>query len=59
MKKDISNRKDIEILIQSFYSTLTQNDEMKLFFEKVDFKNHLPRMCDFWEFIVFNTNGHL
>lgn len=53
--KDISSKADIELLIKSFYSNLLNNDDMKHFFQKIDFEKHLPRMIGFWDFIIFNT----
>lgn len=52
---DIESKNDLEFLISSFYSTLLQNDEMKIFFNHIDFEAHKPRMIGFWDFIVFNT----
>lgn len=55
MKKDIENRKDINFLIQYFYDKLKNNQNMSVFFENTNFEQHLPRMCDFWDFIIFST----
>ena len=59
MKKDIENRKDIEILINSFYDKVRRDEVIGYIFEdvaRVDWKHHTPIICDFWENILFQTN---
>ncbi|HET9278637.1 MAG TPA: group III truncated hemoglobin, partial [Flavitalea sp.] len=59
MKKDIENRKDIEILIDSFYEKVRRDEAIGYIFNdvaKVDWEHHTPIICDFWENILFQTN---
>jgi hemoglobin len=58
LKKDIQNRTDIQILIDTFYSKVRVDDQIAYLFNdvaKVDWEHHLPRMYDFWEDVVFQS----
>jgi hemoglobin len=58
MKQDISNRADIQRLIDSFYDKVRQDGVIGYLFTdvaKVDWPKHLPRMYDFWETVLFHT----
>lgn len=58
MKTDIQNRKDIESLVDAFYSKVVQNENLALYFTNemaVDWEHHKPIMADFWEFNLFQT----
>ena len=59
MKRDIENRKDVEILINSFYDKVRPDEVLGYIFEdvaKVDWEHHTPIICDFWESVLFQTN---
>ena len=61
MKKDIEDRKDIELLINSFYDKVKQDAIIGLFFTEVvqvNWEKHLPVMYNFWENIVFQTGSY-
>lgn len=56
MKKDIHNRKDIMLLVDTFYKNVALNKQIGPIFTdvaKVDWSHHLPKMYDFWESILF------
>ena len=60
MKKDIESRKDIELLVDSFYDKVVQDDLIGHIFNdiaEVDWNKHLPKMYDFWETILFGQKG--
>ena len=49
---DISNRDDIEMLVNSFYKKVVSDPEIGNFFNqvvKLDWAVHIPIMYDFWE----------
>ncbi|MTI41800.1 group III truncated hemoglobin [Fulvivirga lutimaris] len=53
---DISNRKDIESLMDSFYQKVINNKDIGFLFTdvaKLNLKKHLPIICDFWESTLF------
>ncbi len=59
--KDIQNRLDIEFLVNQFYQKITKDLEIGFFFTEVivlDFKNHLPKMYNFWESIIFKKASY-
>lgn len=61
MKKDIENRKDIELLVTSFYDKVKADDTIGYIFNdiaKVNWQKHLPVMFDFWENVLFYTGGY-
>ena len=49
---DISNRKDIEFLVRSFYEKARNDEIIGVFFNEIidiDWDAHFPVMFDFWE----------
>lgn len=61
MKKDIDNRKDVELLITTFYEKVKADETIGYIFNdiaKVNWEKHLPIMFDFWENVLFNTGGY-
>ena len=61
MKPDITNRTDIETLVNSFYKKVIIDDKISFFFIDVipvNWEKHLPIMYDFWEQIVFGTGNY-
>jgi hemoglobin len=61
MKQDITNRKDIEKLIDAFYSKATQDELIGHFFTtvmKIDWEKHNPIKCIFWENTLFFSGGY-
>ena len=62
MNHDIENRKDIEQLINTFYTKVRADELIGFIFNdvaKVDWHKHLPVMYDFWENIIFLTNKYI
>ena len=60
MKKDISNRADIQQLIDAFYARVQADETIGYLFNdvaKVNWEQHLPRMYDFWENVLFQTGS--
>ena len=61
MKKDIRNRKDIELFVNTFYDTIKTDSVIGFLFTEianVNWDEHLPRMYDFWENILFCTGNY-
>lgn len=61
MKKDLENRKDIELLITTFYDKVKADAAIGYIFNdiaKVNWEKHLPIMFDFWENVLFFTGGY-
>jgi len=55
---DITSRKDIELLIEKFYSNLLQIEEIKPVFEGLDFEKHVPNIVSFWSFVLLDEEGY-
>lgn len=56
--KDIETRKDIELLVNSFYDKVKVDPTIGHIFNEVvnvDWDEHLPKMYTFWETIIFGT----
>jgi len=61
MKKDIENRDDIVILINTFYEKVKKDEVIGYIFNdvaKVNWDKHLPVMYDFWENVIFFTGSY-
>lgn len=57
MKKDITERTDIEVLVKSFYDSVNADDLIAHFFTGVNWEQHLPVMYNFWSDIMFGGNS--
>jgi len=60
MKKDISDRADIELLINTFYDKVKTNPVIGFIFNdiaKVNWEVHLPRMYAFWASLLLRETG--
>lgn len=58
MKKELENRQDIELLINTFYASVRKNAILQPIFEeiaKIDWVHHTPIICDFWESVLFGA----
>lgn len=61
MKTDIKNRADIEKLVTVFYGKVKEDKAINYFFSevaKVNWETHLPKMCDFFENILFSSGNY-
>ena len=60
-KKDIEDRKDIELLIDTFYEKVLKDDTIGYIFNevaKIDPVKHMPLMYDFWETTLFHKASY-
>jgi len=61
MMKDLENRTDIELLVNTFYQKVKSDDQIGFFFNdvaKIDWNKHLPTMYDFWEMTLFHKGNY-
>ena len=61
MKTDIKNRADIEKLVNAFYEKIKVDAGISYFFTdvaKVKFEDHLPKMYNFFENILFSSGNY-
>ncbi|MEI8075605.1 MAG: group III truncated hemoglobin [Bacteroidota bacterium] len=60
-KKDISSRKDIEVLVAAFYEKVKIDEILGPVFTevaRVNWEKHMPIMCDFWENAILFTGTY-
>ena len=60
MKSDITNRKDIELLVNTFYENVRTNSVLGYIFDdvaKIDWETHLPKMYSFWSSILLGERS--
>lgn len=61
MKKDIRDRNDLILLVDSFYEKVRKDELISFFFSdvvSVHWERHLPRMYDFWDNALFYTGAY-
>jgi len=61
MKPDISQRNDIELLINTFYEKVKTNAVIGYIFSdvvKVDWVSHMPVMYSFWASVLLNEQSY-
>lgn len=59
--RDIENRQDIELLVNTFYDKVKQDETLGHIFQQIigdDWSHHLPVMYSFWETIILNKAGY-
>lgn len=57
MKRDIENREDVVLLVDSFYQKVLESPLIAIFFKEVvpiSLVHHMPIMYDFWESLIFD-----
>ncbi len=62
MKRDITERKDIKLIISNFYEKLILDEHLFPFFKEMvetgTLEHHLEGIVDFWEDILFDTQKY-
>lgn len=61
MKKDITTRKDIELLVDAFYINVRNDKDIGFIFTEiaaVNWDKHVPIMYDFFENMLFYTGSY-
>jgi len=59
MKKDIEDKNDIVLLVNSFYNAVQENEILGFIFNdvaKINWDEHLPRMYAFWTSMFLNEH---
>ena len=60
--KDIEDRNDIILLVDSFYKKVLLDKRINYFFTEVaqlDFEKHMPKMYDFWESTLLHSAAYV
>ena len=61
MKRDLKSKQDVELMVDSFYEKVNQDELLSPIFNKivrVDWDKHLPKMYNFWETIIFHRGDY-
>lgn len=57
-KHDLISRKDIQLLVDSFYEKVKYDTLLDPIFRHVDWPKHLPVMYNFWSSILLGDNSY-
>ena len=58
---DISQRTDIEQVVNTFYEKVRYDEQLGHIFDQiaqVNWEKHLPKMYDFWEHVLWGTGSY-
>lgn len=55
---DIRNKQDIVQFVDQFYSKVMKDDILRPFFSDINLQNHLPKMVNFWSFVLLDEPGY-
>ena len=55
---DITSNKDVELLVNTFYSKVVEDEILAPFFKNLDFDKHMPKMISFWAFVLLDEAGY-
>jgi hemoglobin len=61
MKKDITDREDLFLLVKVFYEKLLADNSISYLFTdvaKINLEHHLPVLVDFWDSILFQSDTY-
>jgi hemoglobin len=61
MKKDIENRDDVELLVNTFYDKIKTNAILGHIFNdvaKINWEEHLPKMYSFWASLLLGEHSY-
>ena len=55
---DIETYDDVELLVSKFYDKLLEDSITKGVFQHLNIETHLPKIVDFWAFILLDKPGY-
>lgn len=61
MKRDITGREDLLVLVTRFYEKLLADNSISYIFTdvaKIDLSHHLPVLVNFWDSILFQSDTY-
>jgi hemoglobin len=53
MKKDISGKEDIKVVMSAFYAKATKDAVIGVKFNHINMQEHIPKIVEFWSTIIF------
>jgi len=58
MKQEIKTEEDVALMVDKFYAIAAKDEQIGHFFDNLDWSHHLPRMINFWSFILIGKEGY-
>ncbi|HYG37853.1 MAG TPA: group III truncated hemoglobin [Cytophagales bacterium] len=58
IKKEVSTPEDIQLIVDSFYQKVRENEVIGSYFKDLDWSKHLPVMYSFWSKIILQQDGY-
>lgn len=55
---DINTPADVALFVDDFYNQALKNNQLKPAFEHMNWDDHLPRMKQFWRFVLLDEAGY-
>ena len=56
--KDIETYEECHFLIERVYDKLLTDEHIGHYFQSLDLSKHIPRVADFWAFILLDKSGY-
>jgi hemoglobin len=56
--KEIETNEDVALLVDTFYQKLVKDELVSHFFNHLNLDEHLPRVVQFWSFILLDEAGY-
>lgn len=56
--KDIANKNEIHHFVDTFYGKVLKDEILSPFFKELNFETHLPKMVNFWSFVLLDEIGY-
>jgi hemoglobin len=56
--KEITSKEDIVLLVELFYEKVLEDEILAPYFRGLDFEKHMPKMVQFWSFVLLNEPGY-
>ncbi len=56
--KEIETKEDVKTLVDVFYGKIMKDDLLSPFFKHLNLEIHLPKMVQFWSFVLLDEAGY-
>ena len=58
MKKELTDRSDVELLVTEFYKKVRKDEKLAPVFAHVDWEHHTPIIVNFWSSILLGDQSY-
>lgn len=58
MKRELTNRADIELLVSAFYNKVRSDEKLAPVFAHVDWEHHTPIIINFWSSLLLGDQSY-